>query len=184
MDLRLTDERYSKTRDGVFVCESRQQSRSSIIWGPPLRIWRILISREILTFLTGFRILRTTGLSVIESMPSYTSEYFPLPRVRLISNCSQELLNLPEIDSGVFVVWVFFFLSGAVIAVFLDYVFAWLVGFHLQIFLWNLGLREFKRGEFLVCKLSIIWKLIALNRDKIEFCKYLNYYSTKLLLLT
>ena len=52
---------------------------------PPARFCRILISRFIFFFLTGFRILMITFVPVATWMPSKTSEYLPRPTLRTTS---------------------------------------------------------------------------------------------------
>lgn len=46
-------------QESVLTCESRTTSSNATTFGPPARFWRILISRLIFFFLTGFRTLMT-----------------------------------------------------------------------------------------------------------------------------
>ena len=76
---------YSKIRLGVLLWGSRTISKSLMMFGPPVRFCKILISRLIFFFFTGLRILMTHFLSFAPCTPSNTSEYFPLPTLRTTS---------------------------------------------------------------------------------------------------
>lgn len=51
--------RREQPEEGLITCESRTTSSSATMFGPPARFWRILISRLIFFFLTGFNTLMT-----------------------------------------------------------------------------------------------------------------------------
>lgn len=76
---------YSKTSEGVLDCGSRTTSSSRMMFVPPRRFCRILISRLIFFFLTGLRILITHRLPSRTHTPSKTSLYLPRPTLRTIS---------------------------------------------------------------------------------------------------
>ena len=76
---------YSKMSDGVLLWGSRTMSRSLMMFGPPVRFCRILISRLIFFFFTGLRILITHFSLLPECTPSNTSEYLPRPTLRTTS---------------------------------------------------------------------------------------------------
>ena len=69
----------SKMRDGVLLCGSRTTSKSLMMFVWPHRFCKILISRLIFFFLTGFKILTTHLQSFATLTPSKTSLYLPLP---------------------------------------------------------------------------------------------------------
>jgi len=70
---------WSNIKEGVLLAGSLTTSESSTILGPPLRIYKILISLLIFLFLTGLRTFTTTFFILTTEIPKNTSEYFPLP---------------------------------------------------------------------------------------------------------
>lgn len=65
---------YSVTRLGIFDNGSRTTSSNATIFGPPARFCKILISRLIFFFLTGFSTLTIHFSSFAIFMPSKTWE--------------------------------------------------------------------------------------------------------------